>query len=635
MAGNALGTLLFRDVPLMFYDKVMSSAEKLRKASVGAMRRVVSFLTLKRNVGVFSLLLAIFSNAAFADDAKSIENVSNDALRMFRIDEERNASKGEESPRFVETALRKIGQFREEGKLSAYASEETETLEAAAEDRNESDEDDARLLANIRPFKRARERIFGEERVFKDLASPAPEPPVVETINPEEQEKKNVVVPAKPPVISLASAELPPLDPVGARAASEELATRAEVEALREESKGLAWKKGDLKITPYGFLNLSVSTDTERAVPGEYILYLQNPNIDSSSDFAVDARTSRLGLKIEGPRIERLDATLGGVAEFDFQGVVSGSKNKGGVQLRRAFAELVDARHERRFLAGQDWEIISPGAPMMLNYLPGAFAGNIQYRRAQLRFEQGWSCSSDLHFLGQIAVCDNVLGDYTSTAGVTPMTSGWPVLEGRLATTLFNCSRNGLPITVGVSGHIGEQYYKFSPIAGVPLASTAERKSIRTWSANVDYDVPITETLKFQGEYYYGSVLSSFCGAINQGVDLYRRAGIDDQGWWVGIRKDWSKQFCTNVGYGIDRPEKADLVGTSVASNGLATARTKNEIYFVNFVYNWSANFMNGIEFSYWQTDWQTKNVLSESPEIVSEDTAKALRVEFVTRLSF
>ena len=612
----------------------MSSAEKSRKTIGSAARRGVLALALKRGIGAFSLLLVAFSSAAFADDAQSVEKTPNNAMQAFCIDGEQDVSKDEGSPRFIEAALRKVGQSREERKLSAYASEEEETLEVDAEIRDESEEDDARLLANIRPFKRARERIFGEERVFKDLTSTAPEPPAVETINPEEQEKV-VVVPAKPPVITLASAELPPLDPAGAQAASEELATRAEVEALREETKGFAWKKGGLKITPYGFLNLSVSTDTERAVPGEYILYLQNPQIDSSSDFAVDARTSRLGLKIEGPRIEQLDATLGGVAEFDFQGVVSGSKNKGGVQLRRAFAELVDERHERRLLAGQDWEIISPGAPTMLNYLPGAFAGNIQYRRAQLRFEQGWSCGSDLHFLGQIAVCDNVLGDYTSTAGVSPATSGWPVLEGRFATSLFKGIRNGLPITIGISGHIGEQNYKFSPIAGVPLASTSERKVIKTWSANVDYDVPITETLKFQGEYYYGTNLSSFCGAINQGVDLYRRAGIDDQGWWVGVRKDWNKQFCTNVGYGIDRPEKADLVGTSVASNGLASSRTKNEIYFVNFIYNWSANFMNGIEFSYWQTGWQSKNVLSESPEIVSEDTAKSLRVEFVTRLSF
>ena len=602
-----------------------------------ATRRGLISWTVGRRIGTLSLVLIVFSSVAVADDAEKSEKSSNDALQTFRLEEDQDVSREvsteERAPRFLESALRKVGQSFEERKHSVYSPENSETLD----DGKSAPEEDAGLLANVRPrpFKRARERFLKDELGGKEQSTTAPEPPVTETINPEEDEKTNVVVPATPPVITLVNAELPPLDSTGAQAASEELATRAEVAALRDETKGFAWKKGELKITPYGFLNLSVSTDTERAVPGEYILYLQNPAVDSSSDFAVDARTSRLGLKIEGPRIEQLDATLGGVAEFDFQGVVSGSKNKGGVQLRRAFAELVDVSHERRFLAGQDWEIISPGAPLMLNYLPGAFAGNIQYRRAQLRFEQGWTCSSDLHFLGQIAVCDNVLGDYTSTAGVSPMTSGWPVLEGRLATSLFSCSRDGLPITVGVSGHIGEQYYKFSPIAGVPLAATTERKSIKTWSANVDYDVPITETLKFQGEYYYGSVLSSFCGAINQGVDLYRRAGIDDQGWWVGVRKDWSKQFCTNVGYGVDKPKKADLVGTSVASNGLASARTKNEIYFINFIYNWSANFMNGIEFSYWQTGWQTKDVTKAVPTVVSEDTAKALRVEFVTRLSF
>ena len=625
----------------------INEQSSLRSARRHASAAELSF----RGVRCLTLLVAAVFTGPFT--LQSVDAADREApskpLEMFQVADDENEDGSKSAPRFVETTLRRTELVPKRGLLT-----NGRTVDAGTDDvdsiglsgggatyATSSDvratevagADDARLFANIRPFKRARERFFGDR---SDVVE-APEPPVIEAINPEEKEKQNnvVVTPAKPPVITLASAELPPLDPEGAQIATEELATRADIDALREETKGLAWKKGDLKITPYGFLNLSVSSDTERAVPGEYILYLQNPDVDSSSDFAVDARTSRLGLKIEGPRIEQFNATLGGTAEFDFQGVYSGSKNKGGVQFRRAFAELVDAQHERRFLAGQDWEVISPGAPMMLNYLPGAFAGNIQYRRAQLRFEQGWTCSSNLHFLAQIAACDNVQGDYTSTTGVSPMSSGWPVIEGRIETKLFEEIRNGLPISVGLSGHIGEQYYKFSPIAGIHVASTAERKSIKTWSANVDYSVPITTTLKFQGEYYQGSMLSSFCGAINQGVDLYRREGIDDYGWWTGLHKDWTTQFSTNVGYGIDKPDRDDLVGTSLPTNGKTTARTKNEIYYVNFLYNWTKNFMTGIEFSYWETGYQTMDVINPTPTLVSEKTAKALRTEFTTRLSF
>ena len=483
-------------------------------------------------------------------------------------------------------------------------------------------EEEPGLFPNLRPFRRARARFFNSHA--------APAPPAVEIVDPE---KTVVVTAAKPTMLTLENDSLPPLDLETAK--ENDPVTKADVEALREEAKGFVWKKGDLKITPYGFLNLAVSSDTQRAIPGEYILYLQNPDVDNTADFAVDARTSRIGLKIEGPRIEALNATLGGQAEFDFQGVASGSKNKGGVQLRRAFAELVDAQHERRFVFGQDWEIISPGAPQMLNYLPGAFAGNIQYRRAQARVEQGWTSSPDLHLLGQIGIFDDVLGDYTSTAGVSPASAAWPVIEGRFAIELFKQARCGLPITIGLSGHIGEQRFTFSPIAGVPIASTAERKKIKTWSANLDVDLPITKKFKLQGEYYQGSNLSSFCGAINQGVDLYRREAIDDRGWWAAVHYDWTKQLATNVGYGVDKPKGSDLVGTSLATNGVATARTKNQIYFTNVIYNWTANFMTGLEFSYWQTGYQKTDVSGSSPSIISTKTADALRTEFVTRLSF
>lgn len=576
----------------------MAAKKDLRTSYADAARRVASVLLSWKNVGKLSLGVSFALVGATALPAANASDASErETLVMFRTDD------GSETTTPV-----------------------TEQISNAAN--GESEEENAGLLSNIRPFKRARERFFGEKTT---AAANAPAPPTVEALDPEKQE---LIAHANPPVITLTSATLPPLDPQMAQNASEELATRADIEALREESKGLAWKKGDLKITPYGFLNLSVSSDTQRAVPGEYILYLQNPAVDSSSDFTVDARTSRLGLKIEGPRIEQLNSTLGGCAEFDFQGVYSGSKNKGGVQLRRAYAELLDVQHERRFLAGQDWEIISPGAPMMLNYLPATFAGNMQYRRGQLRFEQGWTCSSNVHLLGQIAACDNVLGDYTSTAGISPASAGWPIIEGRVAAALLKDARNGLPITVGLSGHIGEQYFNFQPLAGTSLTNT-ERKAIKTWSANLDYDVPITETFKLQGEYYIGSDLSSFCGAINQGVDLYRREGIDASGWWVALHKDWTKQFSTNVGHGIEKPEDGDLVATSLPSGGKTSSRTKNEIYFVNFLYNWSANFMTGIEFSYWETGYKTMDVTGASPIFLSKDTAKALRTEFTTRLSF
>ncbi|MCF0235033.1 MAG: hypothetical protein HUK22_08690 [Thermoguttaceae bacterium] len=432
----------------------------------------------------------------------------------------------------------------------------------------------------------------------------------------------------------VATPTLAPLDIDGRLDNNGVFATREELAALRDEMKKYSWSKGDLTVTPYGFVNLAVAGDTQRSVPGDFVLYTQSPEFDKSSGFTLDARTSRLGLKVEAPRIEALRADVRGGFEFDFQGAANGSKNKGGVQLRRAFVELVDAERERRILAGQDWEIISPLAPQMLNYLPAGYAGDLQYRRAQVRFEQGLTFSPDLHWLGQVAICDNVLADYVGTSGVSVASSSWPIIEARSAVALFGSARDGLPITFGVSGHIGSQNYKFSPIAGTYL-TTSEDVGIKTWSVNADLDVPITKRVRFQTEAFMGSNLSTFIGGVNQGVDLYRRAGIEASGGWMGFHIDLTEKLVTNFGYGIDKPKSDDLVGTTTVSNGKTYVRTKNELFFTNFLYNWSKNLMTGVEFSYYNTGYRRADVSGEAPVFSEMASGKNFRTEVTARFSF
>ncbi len=586
---------------------------------------------LGRGAGVLSFFVAIFisfpseappKTFAFEGDGwRAVETTDAEAeetdASLYALDE--NAEEAENADYANDAEYEERQEYVDENE--GYA--EAETEDAYAETLATAEEDDGETgpFHRLRSFRRARSnRLFGSRFV-----DDAPEPPEVEPVEHVER--------VEAPKLTPVNEALPALDMDGRLDSNGTFVTRAELDALREEMSTMSWKKGDFRITPYGFLNLSMSADTQRAVPGEYMLYVQTPEVDNSSDFTVDARTSRLGFKMEGPRVEQLNADLRGCLEFDFQGAYNGSKNKGGVQLRRAYAELVDAENQRRFLAGQDWEIISPLCPQMLNYLPGGFAGSLQYRRAQIRFEQGFTLGKDLQTLAQIAVCDNILGDYTSTPGVSAATSGWPVIEGRYAVSLFKDARDGLPITLGVSGHIGEQYYKFSPIAGT-FANTSERVAVDTWSANLDADIPLTEKLRLQGEYTVGANLSSFCGGINQGVDLYRRDALGASGGWLALHTDWTQKFATNVGYGIEKIDD-DLVGTSVAANGFTTSRTRNELYFVNFLYNWTPNFMTGVEFGYWQTQYQKADVTGETPVFTAMKPGEAFRTEFTARLTF
>lgn len=594
---------------------VADAASRRRRALWNALRPVAG-----RGAGVLSFFVAIF--ISFPNDASpKTFAFESDGWRAV----ETPAAEENDAPFYADEEGAEEAEIADDANAEAEEYVEAETDDAYADSLDEeiTEETETGPFQRLRSLRRNRtNRLFGSRFGRQD----APEPPEVEPVEHVERVEAPQLMPVND--------NLPALDLDGRLDSNGTFATRAELDALREEMSTMSWKKGDFRITPYGFLNLSTSSDTQRAVPGEYILYAQTPEVDDSADFTVDARTSRLGFKMEGPRVEALNADLRGCLEFDFQGAYNGSKNKGGIQLRRAYAELVDAENQRRFLAGQDWEIISPLCPQMLNYLPGGFAGSLQYRRAQIRFEQGYTLSPDFQTLAQFAVCDNVLGDYTSTAGVSPTSSGWPVLEGRCAVSLFKDARDGLPITVGVSGHVGEQYYKFSPIAGT-FANTSQRVAVETWSANLDADVPLTKKFRVQGECYVGKNLSSFIGGINQGVDLYRRDALGASGGWLALHTDWTPKFATNVGYGMEKLDDDDLVGTSVASNGFATARTRNELYFANFMYNWTPQFMTGIEVGYWQTQYQKADVTGETPVFTSMKPGETFRTEFAARLTF
>ena len=591
------------------------AASRRRRALWNALRPVAG-----RGAGVLSFFVAIFISLPNDASPKTLA-VASDGWRAVETTDDKESA----APFYALEENAEEAEIADDANAEAEEYAEAETTAAYAEPLDEEIAEEAETgpFHRLRSLRRSRTNgLFGGRFARQD----APEPPEVEPVEHVER--------VEPPTLTPENRNLPALDMDGRLDSNGTFATRAELDALREEMSTMSWKKGDFRITPYGFLNLSLSSDTQRAVPGEYILYSQTPDVDDSADFTVDARTSRLGFKLEGPRVEQLNADLRGCLEFDFQGAYNGSKNKGGIQLRRAYAELVDAENQRRFLAGQDWEIISPLCPQMLNYLPGGFAGSLQYRRAQVRFEQGYTFSPDFQTLAQFAVCDNVLGDYTSTAGVSATSSGWPVLEGRYAVSLFKDARDGLPITVGVSGHIGEQYYKFSPIAGT-FASTSERVAVETWSANLDADVPLTKKFRVQGEYYVGKNVSSFIGGINQGVDLYRRDALGASGGWMALHTDWTEKFATNVGYGMEKMDADDLVGTSVASNGFATSRTRNELYFVNFMYNWTPQFMTGIEVGYWQTQYQKADVTGETPSFTPMKPGETFRTEFAARLTF
>ncbi len=374
---------------------------------------------------------------------------------------------------------------------------------------------------------------------------------------------------------------------------------------LQAEIKRQSWSKGGFRIVPYGFLWANMVYETERSNVGDYTLWVFSPDDQGEDAFHINARSTRIGFDVAGPRLGGCFgcAKSGGKVEIDFHGNFA-VENKPGVLLRHAYWEVKDDSY--RFVAGQTWDVISPLNPGSIMYSVYWGGGNIGYRRAQFRLERYLQLTDSTLLTLQGSINTDAGTDIGRATPSTGDHAGWPVVEGRVALTMDNWNSCAKPITIGLSGHIGEQIFDF---AG------ADDTARRTWSGNIDLRVPITKRLGFQGEIYTGENMSTFLGGIFQGVNAGTRRSVRDSGGWMELWYKLSPRLHTHWGYGFDDPEDVDL---SAASD-----RTYNRFYFGNLVYDATKKLTFGVEVSSWET------------RFVNQTPGEDVRFEFMAKYGF
>jgi hypothetical protein len=392
---------------------------------------------------------------------------------------------------------------------------------------------------------------------------------------------------ATPTGVELAAYETSPMEVGGAVALEsfEDVGDTSMSDEFESRMRELAWTKGDFKIVPYGALWGSAIYNTRRTFPEPYTLYVLPLNEQGEADFVIDTRRTRLGLDVAGPRIAAFGcAPSGGKVEIDFHGAFV-VENKPGVLLRHAYGEIKD--DDFRLLAGQTWDVISPLNPGVLSYSVLWAQGNIGYRRAQVRLERYLALRGDQQLTVQMSLNQNIVSDFTAEPGVNPESTAWPVIEGRVALTDNSPGPMAGPVTLGVSGHIGEQGFDFTTVGLPPLnLPPADDVRIRTWSFNVDLRVPVSRRFGFQGEYFMGENLSTFLGGIVQGVCPCLREPIRAHGGWVELWYDWSPCWHSHVGYGVDDPVDRDML----------FGRSYNHVLFANLSQDVTSHLVIGTE---------------------------------------
>jgi hypothetical protein len=286
--------------------------------------------------------------------------------------------------------------------------------------------------------------------------------------------------------------------------------------------------------------------------------------------------------------------------------------------LRKAYVAVSDG--QTTLFAGQDWEIVSPLYPNLLNDAAGLGAGNAGYRRAMLRVDRQFNLCNSSSLLAQFGIVDNVLRDFGTRYSAAVTSS--PSFQGRAAYSFGKGSfKHGKPITVGISSHLGSQRFTF---AG------NDKRNLKTWSFNADVDLPLTEKLGFQMEYFFGENLSTIEGGIMQGIDVQRRDTIRSQGGWVGLSYQFTKKRQMNFCYMIDDPFNEDVISGNSDDN---LARNYNHAFSVNTKCDWNEALTTGFEVSFWRTHWQRYDPQTQTVTPLTPGTPT--RYEFQIRYSF
>jgi hypothetical protein len=362
---------------------------------------------------------------------------------------------------------------------------------------------------------------------------------------------------------------------------------------MDETAKKHAWRKGDFTVIPYGFLWGNMVYETEESYTGSYALYILSAEKAGDDNFVVDGRNTRLGFDVAGPRLWLFNcAPSGGKVEIDFQGSFV-TENKAGLLLRHAYWEVKD--DDFRILMGQTWDVISPLYPSTTMYSVYWDAGNIGYRRPQVRGERYLKLSPTSMITLQGSLDLDIVSDYTTDDedDIEGKHEGWPIIEGRSAWTLGPRGKDDKPIVLGASGHIGNQDFRFGSKSVLPGEYVR-----RTWSLNADFQVPILPRFGVQGEFFTGENLGAFLGGIGQGVNVDLDADtvrtIRSTGGWFEFWYDLAFNWHAHAGFTIDDPFDQDITTDS--------GRTYNSVYYANLIHEVTKQFQLGFEVGSWKT---------------------------------
>jgi len=379
------------------------------------------------------------------------------------------------------------------------------------------------------------------------------------------------------------AAQTQPADPAKSELA--EVREQVRRDAERQATKRLSlWSSLDVNL--YGYIKLDTAWDLARTDAGDFARWVESEQgrVDDGQ-FNVTAKQTRLGLKFKGPESDGLKTS--GRIEIDFYG--GGTENKPVPMLRHAYMVLDWPTERFSILAGQTSDVFSPLNPETLNYSVQWWAGNIGYRRPQVRLTKVFKLADDVDLKLEGAVARTIGRDGPFDPGDTGEDRCLPGIQGRTSLTFPLFAPK--PTTVGFSGHFAIEEYD--------LDAADTHRELESWSANLDVTQPITTWMEIKGELFTGQLLDPYLGGIGQGVSATTVRGLASCGGWLAVCLTPWKQWTFNVGASVEALDKGEVA---------ADARTVNRTIWGNVLYSITDHASVGFELSNWHTDYKGRS---------------------------
>jgi len=345
--------------------------------------------------------------------------------------------------------------------------------------------------------------------------------------------------------------------------AAAESAPAAPVSAPSKTSDHIV-RVGNADVMLGGAFTLNTLVSSRRTVgPAGSVFFLAPPDL-TGRDNVLDmtAQYSRISLGIDIPAGD--DWTVSARTMFTFY---NGSLFNASYGFQPLFGYGSASNGRWTFSAGLMFELFSPRQPDVVDSVSALyFSGNpANSPRAQLRAEWRAPLGGGTNFEAAVALSDPISTFVSKDLTDRTEDNGIPNIETRLVVTHapegWSSMLDRSMWEVGVSAIFGE-FRKFYNVSAPFDVRTNQARGF-----SIDAGVSLSPRLALQGEVWTGQALGNYGAAIGASVNPVTRREVHASGGWGEVALAWSDTAHSTFGYGLDRPNRDQLVPGDKARN--------------------------------------------------------------------